>query len=188
MRKYLLLATTAMLFAGNAMAGSIADNNQSATINATAEIHAVAKIEAVSDLNFGKMLIDPAIPVDSVLVSMGNDGVVTTGLTDEVVIVDDAGSVGGACASDSSSGNARFTVTCANGTGNPLEGDKCALGDTGYSIGDVTTADFTSPTGKCEINEIKEGFKANLYKSRETTYLYGDGVINEAALKVTLSY
>jgi uncharacterized protein YrrD len=185
MRKYLLLATTAMLFAGNAMAGSIADNKQSATINAIAEIHAVARIEAVSDLNFGKMLLDPTIPVDSVLVSMGDDGVVTTELTDDVVIVDDAGSFGGACASDGMSGNARFTVTCANGTGNPLEGGKCALGSTGYSIGDVTGVSFTSPAGKCVANPISEGFKANLYKSEETP-MYG--VINEAALKVTLSY
>ena len=79
MKKYLLLATTAMLFAGNAMAGTVAGDGQSAEMNIKAIITTKITITNIDDMNFGKVVM-PSLPGgdgNTKLVTLGTDGSLT---------------------------------------------------------------------------------------------------------------
>ena len=79
MKKYLLLASVAgcLMCAGNAMAGTIADDGQSATINISAKIVGVDLITAVQDMNFGTLYVPSNIVADDKIADMDEDGVIT---------------------------------------------------------------------------------------------------------------
>ena len=95
MKKYLLLATTAMLFAGNAMAGTVAGDGQSAEMNIKAIITQKITITNVDDMNFGKVVLGD-LDGDggyTKLVTLGTDGTLTPEGTSQVIGTGNAGVV-----------------------------------------------------------------------------------------------
>ena len=126
MRKYLLLATVAgcmvstCAFAG----GSIATNKQSAIINVKANIKIATELRNLQDMDFGTLYVLSGTTGDLVSlstageVSIINAGVVAKKGTPKV------GSI-----NSTSDGLWERQVTCADGTGAPLSGDSCSLGN-----------------------------------------------------------
>ena len=92
MKKYLLLATTAMFMAGNAMAGSIATDGQSATIGVTAKLEILATIMSVSDMDFKTMTSDNEY-ISGDLVRMDTEGIITK-ISGDITSFSDTGTRG----------------------------------------------------------------------------------------------
>ena len=126
MRKYLLLATVAgCMFSENAMAGgSISANQQNATVNVRATIRKASQIQNLQDMDFGTLYIANDTTGD--LVSMSTAGEVTV-KNDAVVAA--TGEPASGYIGFSAYTTVGYTVTCANGTGDPTNGDSCSLGN-----------------------------------------------------------
>ena len=142
MKRYLLLATTAMFMAGNAMAGSIAPDGQSATIGVSVGMTAVDFISGATDIDFGTLLTDGNGEEED-LVRMSTDGTMTK-LGSHLLYVPATGTAGTLTLS-SYGRSTGFAIECAfNGadisasSNNqcPLEGASAS----GFSIKKVTIA------------------------------------------------
>ena len=124
MRKYLLLATVAGCMASTCAfaGGSIATNKQSAVINVKANIQIATEVTSLQDMNFGTLYVLSGTTGD--LAYLGTDGTVET---ENSGVVATKGSPAAGSISLTSAYPA--TVTCADGTGAPLSGDACSLGN-----------------------------------------------------------
>lgn len=102
MRKYLLLATTAMLFAGNAMAASVATDGQSAILNVKVNVESPCQITEASDFNYGSVWLRPDVQ-EAKLSMASNGGITKTGGNEYIAKFDETGTPGS------------FKVQCAEG-------------------------------------------------------------------------
>ena len=89
MKKYLLLAATAMLFSTNAMA----DNSVNSEVGVSISISSSCSISKTHDMDFGAVVLDNVFSSDATLL-MEPGGTITTS-SESIVDHDDAGTVGG---------------------------------------------------------------------------------------------
>ena len=116
MRKYLLLATTAMLFAGNAMAYDIAENGQSAILNVKVNVHGSCMITEAEDFNFGNVWLTP--DASDARLSMTTDGTITKAANPEYIAKFDATGTAGSFKIECPDGlSATWQAGCVEGYG-----------------------------------------------------------------------
>jgi hypothetical protein len=111
MRKYLLLATTAMLFSTNAMAASTDGN--SATVNLKATIGQVCTFTNAADMDFKTIVLKPGTG-ESVDFTMSSDGTVSTS-SERVITFTTAGTPGSITVHCPAGLTANASASCADG-------------------------------------------------------------------------
>lgn len=149
MKKYLLLATTAMLFNTSAMAGSIDPTSGHAIINASVTVAQVCSYEVTQDMDFKNVVVGPHDK--EVALSMASDGTITK-VADWVKRFDEDGQPGIVtynCGSDVTIDNIK---TESMSSGLPQQGADLSLhksltpttSKTGEIVvyGDLTLSDF----------------------------------------------
>lgn len=116
MRKYLLLATTAMLFAGNAMAGSIADNGESAILNVKVNVQGSCMITEAEDFDFGNVWLTP--DASDARLSMTTAGAITKAANPEYIAKFDSTGTAGSFKIKCPDGlSATWQADCVDGYG-----------------------------------------------------------------------
>jgi spore coat protein U-like protein len=145
MRKYLLLATTAMLFAGNAMAGSVETGGQSAILNVQVNVQGACQITEASDFNYGNVWLT-ADASDAEL-EMSSEGTITTS-SDYIAKFDEYGTPGSFKIECPDGVSASWNAGCAEGLDSGSGVCRLAIGDDSVYItvneqGSVTTSSET---------------------------------------------
>lgn len=176
MKKYLLLATTAMFMAGNAMAGSIATDGRSATIGVTAKLEEAASIIEVNDMDF-KTMISGNVNISGDLVRMDTSGTITK-ISEDIISFSEDGTKG-EIQVDYFTQISGIDITCA-----------------------ATGVDISANTNnKCYLNENNEMYIKKVTMQQGTSGWYSFGatlgleenggeqdIQNVQAIKVTLQY
>ena len=174
MKKYLLLASTALLFSTNAWAGEITDAGHSATVNAKVTLTDATIIDYVSDMDFGTLVLGSSFASETAVARVRSDGGGTATLD---ILSEDIVSHSGTPAVGVVASNEGYLVineiTCADGTATTAG---CTLAE------GVTIKDITYPTGGCSGCDIG----ATLYL--QGIYQGSYNVLDVPALKVHVAY
>ena len=145
MKKYLLLASTALLFSTNVWADPAPDG-QSATLTANAELVPADTIESVQNMNFGKIAIKgiedgwKVIDKDVLVAIMTPGGVVTSQHADFITSSATAPQQGKVIFTNSAH-NISISCTTAEGSVDPSNGGSCRMSNaSGLALRNVTMA------------------------------------------------
>ncbi|MEE6207244.1 MAG: hypothetical protein VZR95_04230 [Alphaproteobacteria bacterium] len=173
MRKYLLLATTAMLFSTNAMAASYDD--ASATVNLKATIGQGCTFKNAADMDFKTIVLKPGSG-ESVELSMSSDGTVSTS-SERVITFTTAGTPGSITVHCPTGLTANASAGCANGYSESC--GTCSFDAKGKSAAIRPSLDTGTVTGDQTVT-----FGGTLTVTDDV----GTLSIDEPIVKVTLSY
>ena len=181
MKKYFLLAGTALLISGQAWAGSIATDKQSATVNLKATLRSVdSKILTVTDIDFGTLVFDGT----DATFTMDNAGNITA--TGASVLSSPATGTPGHVEVSYSGGYPDLSVSCAD-----AEQSSHDVQTTGCSFEFGTSGIAIFKTDRTTLST--RGFSGHAYfggsiKITDMPESMGTYSVNEPIIKLTLSY
>ena len=169
MKKYFLLAGTALLISGQAWAASVSADGQSATMTVSATLANIGEIISAQDMSFGTIVVLPSrrptsltkistLDAESGEVTLYSDfakGQIGTATRGIVNVTDDLEIALGSSA-------AFLSFTCGAGS---LDGSGCQLTGGSSGTGVMYVKDFNVHAGSCGANYIG----ASLYANSNTT-------------------
>jgi len=185
MKKYLLLATTALLATNVANAGTVGPGGQSATIGASVEIGLAPQITGVTDMDFGQLnLTEECKDANKCLIATITGGEVVT--TPDWVIpkgtvhAAEISGIGNTYFDDTHT----FTYSCPTGKGNLTDGCHLNLDPSDPSVGYTLYLKDFNVVGHGSGTTL---IGAKLYVPKDFSGQIGDGTYTGSFL-VTLNY